>query len=1788
MESVTTQVEQIVSVHHVRNIYRRQERETIVGDWVQGLTIGDLPCPCYESLEVLLNGKILPRDSDWRDLELKPNDHVHFCHVPGNLPFAVWVLIVLVVDHFTGGHLVRIVGGWLAPPHDPREDKDNRATYGWNGPFTNYGPAGQPEPMQFGEHRVGGAVLAQYVEVVDGQSPKQFLNLLIMLSSGPIKAVGNYLTDQNLLSGGSLPEGLEINGNNASNFDDVLCSIRLGSSTQDIIPNFTFIPTEYFIGLLIDNVTAASGLPPVTDWSLAAVFDFPAGQEADRSLITVHFPGGLFRVNQSSGLAKKATVDVVIRYIELDGAGLPVGLYAELNPFVITAKNTSAFSKQFGIQHQDPEFFIAPSLSAMLFMNGNGDRWGGVNWPNPAAGNPWPVAWRNLTNQIDELTFTVFLEAVSDNDRHAIWAIGDFFGSEVAAGAWLRLEGNMQGLMVLLERTMSGSPALYGVSVLMGETNSAGTQMVKIAAVGEVEENLPFFLALTYKKDAVGTLNRVRIYLDGVIVHETLTDKHLVVATENDGGAGTDQMLMNVTPGHALTSLNPRWRGDFNWDETAIYQVEKSAAQIASLHNAFAWTSISRGPGENQQSDDPTAVAAWHFNFFNPGGTYENTVPAFHPGNSVNKAVVNLKLPTPGDIVRVDPGFVFNPGNNLNRKRARWRVEVQRTDIVQEDFNHHDTLNFQQLTAILDEQVAYRGAALLGLRIKATDQLNSSFPSVTTMIRGQSDCPVWDGSGDPDDPPLIASYSQNPAWQLAKLYLDRERGAGHIYDKSNINWPSFLTWANYCDVLVYDMKGKWGLPHGDTGLIFEKALTDQPLQVTIDASRPGHLVTIDAASDRRGTYFRVANVTDSNVIEKDYELLDIEGLGTDGYVLFLVDIGTVVAVGPPFGPTAEDATGEVQGIEPRIECDIMFDERGISFMDARGFFTTVGRARIVNFGDRVTAIVDQTRQPVAAFNAANIIAGSFIMSSVSTGNRFNTAVAEIQDRDENYARNPISLDHETLENSGSTLSVRRTTFDFRGVTKESQTLRELRVALNRSNLIHKSCKFGCALDGFFLDIGDVFILAHPIPDWENGGRCLVDGTLASVAIDHDIVIGQLNCLSNSKDLSDTGPWSVFLSVIVDPTPVADDEGELIGWSLDFPATANARIQQQVYSRGPGFVWTFIVWLKHVSGDDNDLRLEIVTTDSTVATTTPTVSSTWNRYVVSGTCSDAYPTNLFVRARILRIGSGGVVTVEVAKPRLIVGVDDGLDASGFTNEATDAIPTHYLASSNADLDAAVGFAPSLVKAGFIPEAGLIRSSSGLGFIPEKEWLWFIGPEAYGAAPFEVLMVAPDPQEMSVEVQALEVDPAVYHDEDDWPTLQPPSGNGTANPLEIGDDALPEPPGFVTAQEESGKDPVSGNLTTSLLVSWATAGSGARPMNVDRYRIWMVEDGLDPELMGEVSASETSYRIAGTSLDAGTRYEVRVQAISSSGLRTGLDRASGKRFTYLGLHVPPAAPSAVRALLHGEMATYETDLPTGFQATVVEMFRGGTFVGQSIGRIPLGGTHFGPTTDWCVLNAAADLRKDPPLIARLSTAQGSRGAHIQITGTLVPAGYTDLLDDQMEDGPWGTAGVGYTEAPILTNLVTATPVDPPGAPDYLEFTGSNLEGSYESTIYDLLRPRLTHVSFGIFGEQLPPFTLATVGPLASLRERSLSGEGYLDPGHTAHGKLVVVLLWAHSRTLANPGTDYERFRCGPHFFRSCRFKIQVTRPDATWDVHITRAGVVIRDPPHSTDVDGGGVS
>jgi predicted phage tail protein len=123
-------------------------------------------------------------------------------------------------------------------------------------------------------------------------------------------------------------------------------------------------------------------------------------------------------------------------------------------------------------------------------------------------------------------------------------------------------------------------------------------------------------------------------------------------------------------------------------------------------------------------------------------------------------------------------------------KSKRYEIRLTHT----EDDESEKTANSITLTdvnEILFDDIQYRYTALLGLRIKLSDQLNG-IPKVTYRVKGRK-VRVWDAATGN----YVERWTDNPAWIVVDAMTNTRYGGGIRMERIKLSY--FRQWAEYCE-----------------------------------------------------------------------------------------------------------------------------------------------------------------------------------------------------------------------------------------------------------------------------------------------------------------------------------------------------------------------------------------------------------------------------------------------------------------------------------------------------------------------------------------------------------------------------------------------------------------------------------------------------------------------------------------------------------------------------------------------------------------------------------------------------------------------------------------------------------------------------------------------------------------------------------------------------------------------------------------------------------------------------
>ncbi len=233
----------MVTVRNIKNPFKLNEAETAEVSYSRDKTLrGHLDASGfdYKDKRVIVTGKrvkdLNARIEQGDEVTIIPEVNAPIVAVISAIVSAVWA--VAVAHPFLFTFFVLSMGysiyQYMNQPRMPDFNlgsgpagglDEGSPTYGWDGAQTIQ-EVGVPVGVVYGEHKIGGNIINQYIWD-DGD--KNYLNVLLALCEGIIESV----------------DDIEINSNPIGNFSGINVTERHGANDQSLIPNFEDLHNLY-------------------------------------------------------------------------------------------------------------------------------------------------------------------------------------------------------------------------------------------------------------------------------------------------------------------------------------------------------------------------------------------------------------------------------------------------------------------------------------------------------------------------------------------------------------------------------------------------------------------------------------------------------------------------------------------------------------------------------------------------------------------------------------------------------------------------------------------------------------------------------------------------------------------------------------------------------------------------------------------------------------------------------------------------------------------------------------------------------------------------------------------------------------------------------------------------------------------------------------------------------------------------------------------------------------------------------------------------------------------------------------------------------------------------------------------------------------------------------------------------------------------------------------------------------------------------------------------------------
>ena len=721
-----------------------------------------------------------------------------------------------------------------------------------------------------------------------------------------------------------------------------------------------------------------------------------------------------------------------------------------------------------------------------------------------------------------------------------------------------------------------------------------------------------FHVVFTYERDFDGLgNNRGQLFVNGTLQNTTVSTIEFIWPDNADlhqvDGVKRGPLTLNLANGEQQDNApTPTTYDSKHYTSSGRIQMDRLVLYDTVLTESQAFFKYSAGLGQLPQPITENVEAWWEFDSDDavmgpdPGevrmvdrvGNHELTARIAVVNNT---EVVGIGVPDLWDALDTndtttegswngytlfgvggDYGLaapsVFGGGGIL---RGRYEISIQRTTLEEDSDTIRDSARVDAITIFNSTQFSYPGVALISIRVPAQDQLTNLAPNLSVPVQGPA-VNVWDGLSE-TNPTYSKVYTRNNAWHVLDMLTSEHIGLDkfHTVSRSPLI-AKFQAWADNCDELVSDQSPPVAMSYlpGETlvveysaagyGVAYGAPVSTPAMKVFLGSTLLGGDVPIPAAWQRgvdvSTVPFKWVEISGFSVADQanDWpadgtrmEVVAYSDAGSERVVILKWPDGLTAPTGPlPISTTvdAEDIT--FAGLEPRSQCDVVWDQENKSAWDAVLDVCAGGRAIPVRIGDRISVAFQAAREPVQMFSSANIIPGTLKLSSIAADDEYNSINYTFFNESKDWRRESITLDHPDLSNGTDTLRS-SSSLSSSVITRPSQINREARYLLNYNKLVRQFCEFDTSIEAVALEAGDVFMLSGSLPAYGFAGRMpdAYAAGLVSIVLDVEVSLSatdsyqfaytaQDGSIEEVAVLSSAGVYAAGDSIDIDALPAS--------------------------------------------------------------------------------------------------------------------------------------------------------------------------------------------------------------------------------------------------------------------------------------------------------------------------------------------------------------------------------------------------------------------------------------------------------------------------------------------------------------------------------------------------------------------------------------------------------------------------------------------------------------------------
>ena len=435
-------------------------------------------------------------------------------------------------------------------------------------------------------------------------------------------------------------------------------------------------------------------------------------------------------------------------------------------------------------------------------------------------------------------------------------------------------------------------------------------------------------------------------------------------------------------------------------------------------------------------------------------------------------------------------------GKPITLEAGQYEFQVTRiTADTPEDNQYIQTdSHVRFLEEINTADINYGGVALLGIDLKATDQLSNSRPNfVTTCTRK----------------PLLLNGvyrdSTNPAWICLDVLTNKHYGMGMSFDDIDLN--SFTQWAGFCDGNIANTftlsKSVVSVVSGQHFENNELIIPASELPVGESIANIGQLIKENSNITIKGT-----SVVNNSTIDIDMSVNDIQGITykyvedhsvlADGfyyYVAFTHNIknGSLLDYDLVFKDIAFTAL-------PKLQFNGVFDTSSDIWTSLQDV-AQVGRGQVILRGNKYSCIFDDIKPVRDLFNASN--SKNVTVQYLSTADIATEIEIQYSDKAIDYEMNSISVQDANAMASG--VRSNKTTKQIKGITSEEEALVCGRYLLASSKFLRKIVTLDADIESIRANVGDLVAIQTDVTQYGIGGM-VVSRIGESVILDNMVTL----------------------------------------------------------------------------------------------------------------------------------------------------------------------------------------------------------------------------------------------------------------------------------------------------------------------------------------------------------------------------------------------------------------------------------------------------------------------------------------------------------------------------------------------------------------------------------------------------------------------------------------------------------------------------------------------------------